>query len=137
FNRILEDHLDQYHDLVHDHMAKARHNQPSADDVEEGECLGRGKLADDMCETRQGKSKNKTAQQSGDEAADENRTGNHFIDFSEYRPSENVFLEYRTKEGDDEYHKRCRLDHFYDSGCVLTFERIAEYIDIEKSRQHL
>src|SRR5699024_3172004 len=55
----------------------------------------------------------------------------------EYRPSENVFLEYRTKEGDDEYDKRCRLDHFYDSGCVLTFERIAEYIDIEKSRQHL
>src|SRR5699024_12135515 len=110
FNIILEDHLDQYHDAVHDHRDKDRHNQPSADDVEEAECIGHGKIDDDMCEIPVGKSKNKTAQQSGDEEADDFRTGNHFIDFSEYRTSENVFLEYRTKESDDEYHKRSRIN---------------------------
>src|SRR5699024_7453134 len=112
FNIILEDHLDQYHDAVHDHMDKDRHNQPSADDVEEAECIGHGKIDDDMCEIPVGKSKNKTAQQSGDEEADDFRSGIHLIDCSERRPSANVVLAYRTKEGDAESHKRCRLDHF-------------------------
>lgn len=71
FYIVFEHHLDKDDNTIHDDMDHYRHEQPSADDIEETERVCHSDVDQDMCKIPVGHCENQTAQESGHKKADD------------------------------------------------------------------